>query len=126
GAAIDALLDLIEDVQALDFPIIITDRDGIPSAVSNLPFEADPNDPEDHPRLYAYSQRLAQMHPPLRSEFGTIYCVDPPALERLRWIPWVQVGALGGLVLAAWLMVRHNQRVEPERIWATMARESAH
>jgi signal transduction histidine kinase len=47
-------------------------------------------------------------------------------VQRLRWIPWLQVGALACLLAAAAFMVRHNQRVERERIWATMARESAH
>lgn len=126
GAANEALLELSEEIQTLDFPIIITDLDGIPAQASNLPFEADPNNPEDHPRLYAYARRLARTHEPLQSEFGTIYFGNPPVLDRMRWIPWLQVGALGGLVLAAWLMIRHNQRVERERIWATMARESAH
>lgn len=126
SAAIDALLELSDDIQTLDFPIIITDPDGIPAHVSNLPFEADPSNPEDHLRLYEYAMRLARVHEPLESELGTFYFGNPPVLDRMRWIPWLQVGALGGLVLAAWLMVRHNQRVERERIWATMARESAH
>ena len=57
---------------------------------------------------------------------ATFYFGNPPVLDRLRYIPWLQVGALVGLVLTAWLMIRHNQRAERERIWATMARESAH
>lgn len=126
SASLDALLDLSEDIQTLDFPIIITDPDGIPAHASNLPFEADPSNPADHLRLYEYAMRLARVHAPLEMEFGTFYFGNPPVLDRMRWIPWLQVGALGGLVLAAWMMVRHNQRVERERIWATMARESAH
>lgn len=126
GAAIEALLELSRDIQTLDFPIIVTDPDGIPAHVANVPFEADPNDPEDHPRLYEYARRLALTHEPFQSEFGTFYFGNPPVLDRMRYIPWLQVGALGGLIVAAWVMVRHNQRVERERIWATMARESAH
>lgn len=125
-AANDALLALSTEIQTLDFPIIITDPDGIPAHVSNLPFEADPAEPRDHPRLYQYARRLAATHEPVRTNQGTFYFGNPPVLDRLRWIPYLQVGALGGLVLAALLMIRHNQRVERERIWATMARESAH
>jgi signal transduction histidine kinase len=125
-AADKALLALSDTIQRLDFPIIITDPDGIPAHVSNLPFEADPANPADHPRLYAYARKLAATHTPLVSELGTFYFGNPPVLDRMRWIPWLQVAALAGLILAAWLMVRHNQRAERERIWATMARESAH
>ena len=126
GAAYTALLGLNDQIQALDFPIIITDPDGIPAVVSNLPFEADPIDPADHPRLYRYARRLATTHEPLVREFGTMYFGNPPVIDRMRYIPWLQVASLAGLIVAAWLMVRHNQRAERERIWATMARESAH
>jgi signal transduction histidine kinase len=126
GAAYTALLGLNDQIQALDFPIIITDPDGIPAVVSNLPFEADPIDPTDHPRLYRYARRLATTHEPLVREFGTMYFGNPPVIDRMRYIPWLQVASLAGLIVAAWLMVRHNQRAERERIWATMARESAH
>jgi signal transduction histidine kinase len=126
GAANEALLTLSEEIQTLDFPIIVTDPDGIPSQVSNLPFAADPNNPQHHPRLYRYADRLAATHEPVVTPQGTFYFGNPPVLDRLRWIPRLQVGALVGLVLTAWLMIRHNQRAERERIWATMARESAH
>jgi len=65
SASLDALLDLSEDIQTLDFPIIITDPDGIPAHASNLPFEADPSNPADHLRLYEYAMRLARVHAPL-------------------------------------------------------------
>ena len=67
SASLDALLDLSEVIQTLDFPIIITDPDGIPGHASNLPFEADPNDPEDQFLLYAYARELAERNCRLRS-----------------------------------------------------------
>jgi len=47
-------------------------------------------------------------------------------VRRLRYIPWLQVSVTGCLLVASALLIRHNQRVERERIWATIARESAH
>ncbi|HUE95271.1 MAG TPA: ATP-binding protein [Longimicrobiaceae bacterium] len=127
GAAEQTLLSLIDQVQNLGIPIIVTDPEGFPAATSNLPFAADPNDPQDQLRLYEYMLALARMNPPIiEPELGTVYVGDPPLLRRLRWIPWLQVGALTCLLGGAGLIVRHNQRVERERIWATMARESAH
>jgi signal transduction histidine kinase len=127
GAAEQTLLVLIEQVQNLHIPIVVADADGIPAYASNLPFFADPNDPEDQARLYAYMGELARQSPPMvEPGLGTVYVGIPPILRRLRWIPWLQVGALACLLGAAAIMVRHNQRVERERIWATMARESAH
>jgi signal transduction histidine kinase len=127
GAAEETLLSLILEVQDLGIPIIVTDADDIPAFASNLPFAADPNEIRDLERLFAYTQVLARQNPPLvEPGLGTIYVGDPPLVRRMRWIPWFQVGALSCLLAAAAWMVRHNQRVERERIWATMARESAH
>jgi len=127
GSAEQTLFTLSDDVQDLGIPIVVTDADGIPAYTSNLPFEADPNNPADLPRLAAYLSRLERQNPPLvEPGIGIIYFGDPHLVERLRWIPWFQVGALTCLLGAAAYMVRHNQRVERERIWATMARESAH
>lgn len=126
-AAEEVLLDLSPTVQGLGIPIVITDPDGIPSASSNTPFEADINDPEGQLLLYGYAQELAEQNPPIvEPGFGTIYFGDPPLVRRMRWIPWLQVSVTGCLLVAAALLIRHNQRVERERIWATIARESAH
>lgn len=127
GAAEQTLLDLIDQVQHLGIPIVVADPDGIPAFTSNLPFAADPNNPRDAARLSTYIQELGRLNPPMEEPgVGTVYVGDPPIVQRLRWIPWFQVGALSCLLAAAAIMVRHNLRVERERIWATMARESAH
>jgi signal transduction histidine kinase len=127
GAAEQTLLALIEDVQGLGIPIIVTDPDGVPATGSNLPFEADPNDPDGQLRLFQYARELAKTNAPIvEPGVGTVYFGDPPLVRRLGWIPWLQVGALLCLLAASGLLIRHNSRVERERIWATMARESAH
>lgn len=127
GAGEQTLLQLSEDVQDLGIPIIVTDPEGVPALSSNLDFAADPNDPAGQLLLYQYARELAKRNAPIvEPGVGTIYFGDPPLVRRLRWIPWLQVGALLCLLSAAGMLVRHNSRVERERIWATMARESAH
>ncbi len=127
GAAEQTLLTLSDEVQNLGIPIIVADAEGFPAFTSNLPFQADTNDPADQLRLREYIEELARSNPPMvEPGLGTVYVGDPPLVRRLRWIPWLQVGALACLIGAAGIMVRHNLRVERERIWATMARESAH
>jgi len=127
GAAEEALLRLVEEVQRLGIPIVITDADGIPAYVANLPFEADPVEPADRDRLIAFARQLSEEHPPIyEPELGVVFFGDPPLVRRLRWVPWLQVGALSGVLIAAIWVIRHNLRTERERIWAAMARESAH
>lgn len=126
-APLKTLLDLSGEVQQLGIPIVITDDQGVPNYVANLPFEADLGDPDDVERVAEYTRRLAGANPPIvEPGMGTVYFGDPPTVRALRWVPWLQVGALAGLLGTAWWIVRHNQRTERERIWAAMARESAH
>lgn len=121
------LLELSTEVQNLDFPIVYTDPDGAPAYTANLPFRADPNDSTGAIRILQYARELARRNPPIvEPGLGTIYYGDTPTIRRLRWIPWLQVGAMACLLIAAAWMIRHNARTERERIWAAMARESAH
>ncbi|HLL45303.1 MAG TPA: hypothetical protein VK399_01280, partial [Longimicrobiaceae bacterium] len=126
-AALQTLLKVSGEMQRLRIPLIVTDEDGVPGAAINLPFEADVSNPDDHERIRAYARDLARRNEPIVEEgLGIIFFGDPPTVQRLRWIPWLQVGALTGLLVAAAWMIRHNFRTERERIWAAMARESAH
>ncbi len=122
------LLELSGEIQQLDFPMVLTDVDGYPYAAVNLPFgELDVTDSVSVVRTMEYMRELAKQNRPIvEPGLGTIYYGDPPTIRRLRWIPWLQVGALGGLLIAAAWMIRHNFRTERERIFAAMARESAH
>jgi signal transduction histidine kinase len=123
----ETLLGLSSDIQRLRVPIVYTDLDGVPAFWVNLPFEAVQGDTADMIRVLEYADRLAENNPPItESALGTIYFGDPPTVARLRWIPWLQVGALVGLLAALASVIRHNVRTERERIWAAMARESAH
>ncbi|HEX2188479.1 MAG TPA: ATP-binding protein [Longimicrobiaceae bacterium] len=126
-AAERTLLELSQEVQRLHIPLVVTDVDGVPSGAANLPFEADALDPADHERIRAYARELARRNEPIQEPgLGIVFFGDPPTVQRLRWIPWLQVGALTCLLVAAAWMIRHNWRTERERIWAAMARESAH
>ena len=121
------LLGLSGDIQRLRVPIVYTDLDGVPGFWVNLPFEAVEGDTADMIRVLEYAERLAEHNPPMSEPgLGTIYFGDPPTVRRLQWIPWLQVGALVGLLVALASIIRHNVRTERERIWAAMARESAH
>jgi len=121
------LMDLSSEVQDLDFPMVYTGVDGYPAYTANLPFQADVADSAGAMRVLAYARQLGRHNPPIvEPGLGTIYYGDTPTIQRLRWIPWLQVGAMACLLIAAGWMIRHNARTERERIWAALARESAH
>ncbi len=123
----ETLLELSGEVQALEFPIVLTDGEGFPVSTINLDWEPDLGDSADIVRVLRYAESLATDHPPIvKPGLGTLYYGDAPTVRRMRWIPWLQVGAMVCLLVAAGWMVNHNARTERERIWAAMARESAH
>jgi signal transduction histidine kinase len=125
--AVQTLLDLSGEMQRLGIPIVVSDADGVPAFAVNLPFRVEPHRLAEDRRMRGYLDNLRRDNPVVEEPgLGTIYFGDPPLIRRLRWVPWIQLGALGGVLLAAGWIVRHNLRVERERIWATLARESAH
>jgi hypothetical protein len=54
GAAVEALFALSEQVRSLGIPTVVVDPDGFPTAVRNLPFAADLDNPEDQRRIAEY------------------------------------------------------------------------
>jgi signal transduction histidine kinase len=126
-APLAALFDLSSEVQSLRIPIVYTDIDGVPALWVNLPFHAAMGDTADMIDVLEYARELGRRNPPIvEPGLGTIYFGDPPNVRRMQWVPWLQVGALVGLLVTLASVIRHNQRTERERIWAAMARESAH
>lgn len=124
---IEILLGLSAQIQELNIPVVYTDQDGVPALWANLPFEAVEGDTADLIRVAEYADRLAGRNPPLvEAGLGTVYYGDAPTVRRLRWVPLLQVGSLVGLLAVLASVIRHNLRTERERIWAAMARESAH
>ena len=118
-----ALLDLSRTIREMGVPVIVTDARGNPTAAANLPFDA----PLDDPRVRAWVARLDAENPPAVEEgVGTVHYGNPPIVRGLRVVPLVQAVTLGVLILAGVYSLRVRGNAERERVWAGMARESAH
>jgi signal transduction histidine kinase len=121
------LFDMLEEIEAQGVPVVVIAEDGQIHAARNLPFVHDPSDPSSTRRVLEYAALLDERNEPLREEgIGEIHFGMPAVVERLRWVPWIQAATLIVIVLAATWIFRSTVRAEQERIWATMARESAH
>jgi signal transduction histidine kinase len=108
-------------------PLVLSgEGDTILSAV-NLPFEADLSTVRGQEQVRDYIHRIASRNPPVGDpQIGRIHYGDPPDLQRLRWIPWLQVAGLLLTFLVGVLVVRAQRRAEADRAWTSMARELAH
>lgn len=128
GAATAALFALSHDIQEEGVPIILVDPQGVVAGHANLPFETagHPVSNED-PRVRGYIPILERQHPPIvDSLIGRIYFGDSDAVRGLRIIPLVQALTAAILLVAGFVLIRARGDVTRERIWAGMARESAH
>lgn len=126
-AGLGTLFELLREIEALGIPVVVTDAAGEPAAAANLPFTADLRDPADGERVKRYIAELDRINAPIEEAgLGSIHYGMSSAVQRLRWIPWIQAAALICIVGTAFWVVRSTARAERERMWAAMARETAH
>ncbi|HEY7569424.1 MAG TPA: ATP-binding protein [Gemmatimonadaceae bacterium] len=118
-----ALFDLAKHIRDSGIPLILTDASGRPTAVANLPFTAEADDP----RVRDWITRLDRENPPIvEPGIGTVHFGDTPLVRGLRIIPGLQATLLLLLLLVGFYALRVRGRAEREQVWAGMARESAH
>jgi signal transduction histidine kinase len=123
GAADQALLDLSLSIRELGVPIIVTDGTGKITDVANLPIEA----PASDPRIERLVKELDGQNPPIQlPDSKVVHFGNTPFVSRMQVIPAIQAGLLLVLILAGVAVLRSRNRAERERVWAGMARESAH
>jgi len=125
GAGTQALLGLSRSIVEQGVPVIVTDASGNPTAAANLPFDA--KDVTRDPRVREYVNRLDAKNPPVVDPMlGQIHFGNTPLVEGLRIVPVLQVATAAILLVVGFYVVRVRGNVARERIWAGMARESAH
>ena len=126
GASTQALLDLARSIREHGVPLIVTDATGRPAAHANLPDIPD-DAPADDERVRAFVARLdAENAPVAVPGVGAVHYGNTSLVKALRVIPLLQAVTAAILLLAAVAIVRTRGRAARERIWAGMARESAH
>ena len=120
---IGALLTLAEEIRQAGVPLIVTTMDGTPTAAANLPFDAEPNDP----RVRAYAATLDVRNDPVVVRgVGMVHFGDTPLVRSLQLYPLLQGITLALLLAAGVFSIRSRGRADRDRVWAGMARESAH
>lgn len=130
----NALLELSRQIADSKVPVVLTDADGKLAGAVNTPFDklaasggrADPR-VAGNERLRRYIAVLDRQNPPMvEAGFGTVHIGDTPLVLGLRFIPLIQAGTLALLLMAGVYAVRTRGRADREKVWAGMARESAH
>jgi len=118
-----ALLDLSQQIGELGVPVIVTDNAGTPTAAANLPFSA----PLGDRRVREYIATLDRQNPPVvEPGIGMVHFGDSTLITSLRFIPLILASLLVIVGASGVYVLRERSRADRERVWAGMARESAH
>jgi hypothetical protein len=139
-----------EVIGRIDFPIVITDRQGIPRAWREVGIdpalvpaasidslaEGRPIAPAIRERIEEVRARTAQLdrhnqpivmlQNALRDTLGFVHFGEPPVMEKLRWMPYITVGSVGLLLVIGLMALAGIRAAEKRTIWVGMAKETAH
>lgn len=123
-AALASLAMIALDIRDEGVPLVLTAHDGTPTATANIPERASASDAA----LRAYIAELDAENAPVTDPASgqTVHYGSTPLVHSLRIVPVVQAGLLAVLLLVSIAMLRTYGRAERDRVWAGMARESAH
>ena len=73
---------------------------------------------------------LSSQNPPIRMNFGSgeklLYFSDSPEVKQLIWLPYIQFGVVGLIVVIGYLLFSTYRKAEQNQVWAGMAKETAH
>ncbi|MDZ4804248.1 MAG: HAMP domain-containing sensor histidine kinase [Candidatus Eisenbacteria bacterium] len=142
-----ALISLYRDlIGPISFPIVITDENGRPRVWRGSPAldaivipekelsDADPRNPG--PALKNLLQRVTEFDRQLRPEplisprdgriLGYLHYGHTGIVGEIRWVPWLLFGAAALFATVGIVWFRSLRRSEQNRIWAGMAKETAH
>ncbi len=123
AASTQAVFDLSHSILVEGVPVVVTDKKGRPTTAANTPFDSNLTDPA----VPAYIRRLDRQNPPVvDTAIGAIHFGNTPLVNGLRVIPSLQALTAAMLLLFGVYIVRTRGHAARERIWAGMARESAH
>jgi signal transduction histidine kinase len=123
GASTAAVLDLAQHIREIGVPVVVTDPRGVPRDTANLPFSAR----LDSRQMREYIQTLdAQNAPVVEPGVGIVHFGNTPLVEGLRVIPVLQGILLAFLIAFGVFLLSTRAHADREKVWAGMARESAH
>jgi len=123
SGATDALLALAREIRAGGIPLVVTDVRGAVSDTANLPRTM----AYDSPELQRFIAVLDAGNPPVdQPGVGMVHIGSPPMAAYFRTVLILELLALAGVAGAGYLAYRFALRGERSRVFAAMARESAH
>ncbi len=122
----------LEQIQAVDFPIIVTDSRGNPKHWKNVDIAVDDTSAAAREKLTKLLEILDQDgNQPLpvlvgENEVDLFHYGDSLVIRQLRWLPWIEILAAALFVIVGYTGFRNIKRSEERMVWVGLAKETAH
>lgn len=122
---------VLNRIQEMDIPIVVTDIEGNPTAWKGIDIPQDPDDPEAISQIRELIAEMDAEVDPVPFDYSPdlrmlLHYQNPPAVRRMRWLPFVEIGIAGLFVFLSLFVYRNLKHMEQRYIWIGMARETAH
>ncbi len=135
-----------EVVRSINFPIVLTDIQGIPRAWKEIgvPADAIPDSvldraaltqviPPEVQRIQEIVQKLDRINKPVNivrvgqpGVLGFVHYGEPQLVQELRWLPYIELLIILILLLFGYAGLRSLLLGEQRSLWAALAKETAH
>ena len=122
----------LEQIQDVEFGIIVTDDKGIPKIWKNVGIAPDDTSRAAHDRLLALIKQMdEQGNPPLpitvsETTSDWFHYGDSVVITQLRWLPWIEIGAVALFIVLGYFGFQNIRRSEERMVWVGLAKETAH
>jgi len=122
----------LEQIQDVEFPIIVTDDAGVPKLWKNINVSSADTSADARASIAKLVREMdAQGNPPLRIDVaeGTtdwFHYGDSIVIRQLKWLPWIEILAAALFVLVGYFGFQNIRRGEERMVWVGLAKETAH
>ncbi len=123
---------LTEIIEANDLvPVVLTDQHFDPIDYRNFSPPSRFSETEETAWLKAKIEDMREEYEPIEIDLGDgyrnyIFYTNSALVKQLRYYPLIQLSVLGILALLAYLIFSSSRKAEQNRVWAGLAKETAH
>ena len=117
-------------ITKVNFPIVVTDKNGIPAAWT-MAYNLADTSAQTRKELYRLIKEFDNQNPPIEITSGSdvisvFHYGDSQLIRRLQLIPVIEISVVGFFILVAFIGFRNIKQSEQRSIWVGMAKETAH
>jgi len=128
---------LNEIINAIDFPIVMTDQNNEPelpynTSIKNISLNSNLSHEAQHQSLKNIVAEMDRSHPPIKVAYqdtiilSYLHYGESTLIVQLRWLPYIELAVAALFILIGYISFSYIKRSEQSNIWVGMARETAH